>query len=107
MANSLAITTLIIGFIGTIILLFRRVPELVRIDSGKEEEEIDSKVKESKSFSRKKSFNDFLKKTLIRFKVFTQKAENKTSSIIKKIGKDSSKEGENYSDEDYWNKLKK
>jgi len=90
---------------GIIVLLFRRVPELVKVDSEKEEDAA-SEIKKEKSLSRKKAFNDFLKKTLIKFKIFTQKTENKTSSMIKKIEKNHEEE-KNYSDEDYWNKLKK
>jgi hypothetical protein len=109
MANSLAITLSIISFIGLIFLLFKRVPELVEpIFEEERKEEVGEK--EKKVLKRKISLNNFFKKSLMKFKIFIQRAENKTSSTIKKLGEKHKKEEEEDDDdngEDYWGKLKK
>jgi hypothetical protein len=99
MANILAIALLTISFIGIVILIFKRVPELVVSDEEEREGE-------EKDLPKKFSLNNFLRKALMKFKVFIQKTENKTSSAIKKLGEKSKKE-ENSEKGDYWKKLKK
>lgn len=110
MVNSIAITLSIVSFFGVIYILFKRVPELVETES--EDKKESPEEIEEKKLARKASLNSLLKKNLMKFKVLIQKAENKTSSAIKKLGEKSKEEKDDSDDdredgEDYWKNLKK
>jgi len=95
------IIILLISFIGIGVMLYTKVPVLVKLEI-KEKSSLNQRRRILKFFS----LNRFLHKILSKFKVLTLRTENKTSTLLTKLRQKSIKEKTKFSD-DYWKKLKR
>ncbi len=113
MSILIATIILIVSILGILVILFRRVPNLVKSSPEIEVSQPGPILKTKNEIVARFqsfSFNNFLRKFLLRFKIFTQKAENKISSLIEKLHQKAKKEEEESLDDssdDYWKQLKK
>lgn len=98
MKEIIALIIFLIGFIGTVVVIRRKIPVLANLVV----EEIEPKIKLNGSFSLKR----FLKRTLSKFRIITLKTENKTSNLLFKLRQKSIEEKNKFS-EDYWKKVKR
>ena len=110
MVELIAKIVLVVSFLGLVSILLKKIPQLTKPES---EEELSagfiSKIRDkfNERFGHF-SLHDFLEKTLLKFRIFTQKTENKTTSLIKKMQEDKAANGGSEEESDnYWKKLKK
>ena len=105
---------LVCSFIGMAVLLFRKIPILVKLPgvSGgrqKQEEALALKIKRKvekipgiKNFSYEK----YLQKILSRVHVLTLKTDNKTSGWLERLRRRTNRK-DDHNNDDYWDELKK
>jgi hypothetical protein len=98
MKEIIALIIFLIGFIGTVVVIRRKIPVLANLVV----EEVEPKIKPNGSFSLKR----FLKRTLSKFRIITLKTENKTSNLLSKLRQKSIEEKNKFS-EDYWKRVKR
>jgi len=110
MIELIAKIVLVISFLGLVSILLKKIPQLTKSESEEEPSaSLISKIKDK--FNERFgpfSLHDFLEKILLKFRIFIQKTENKTTSLIKKIKEEKAVNGESEEESDnYWKKLKK
>lgn len=103
--------SLVLSLIGLGVILFRKVPALVKlpVSAGDPQEALVSKIKERvKNIPVLKdiSYELYLQKILSKFRVLSMKTENKTGGWLEKLRQ--RKNHENGTNHDkYWQELKK
>ncbi|MFH1841439.1 MAG: hypothetical protein ABH800_01595 [Candidatus Nealsonbacteria bacterium] len=111
MAELTALSIFIVSFCGLGIILFRKMPVLVKLPDTPESffKPLILKVSEGvikisgvKNFSH----NLLLQKVLSRFCVLTLKTENKTNNWLERL-RHKKKPEDNFKDDHYWEELKK
>jgi hypothetical protein len=108
MKEIIALIIFLIGFIGTLVVIRRKIPVLANLVVEEVEpkmkplEEIKEKIRRNGSFSLRR----FLERTLSKFRIITLKTENKTSNLLSKLRQKSIEEKNKFS-EDYWKRVKR
>ena len=93
---------LICSFLGILIIIFQKIPLLLKFSPETNQSSWASLIKNKTSFYLKEiSTCDFFKKSLLKFKLLTLKTENKTSNLIEKLQKNDDQDSD-----EYWNRLK-
>ena len=96
---------LICSLFGILIIVFKKIPLLLKFSPETNQLSWALSIKNKTNYYLKAfSTCDFLKKSLLKFKLLTLKTENKTSNLIEKL-QGNNKENNETSDE-YWDKLK-
>ena len=104
----IALIIFLIGLIGTVVIIRRKIPVLNNLVPEEVEpkikslEEIKERIRRNGSFSLRR----FLQRFLSKFKIITLKTENKTSNLLSKLRQKSIEEKNKFS-EDYWKRVKR
>ena len=109
MIELIFIIILVLSFIGLGVILFRRMPDLVKLPEpvGDLRKVVILRVKEkAKGFPGIRNYELYLQKILSKFRVLTMKTENKTGGWLEKLRQKQNKNNGSHNDS-YWEELKK
>lgn len=113
MFDIIALVILVIGVIGMVFILYKKVPVLAELNTeGKALVVINlwnktkDKVKNHK-YVKAPHVEIFLHKALSKIRVLILKAENKTGSWLVMLRRKSIEKKQSFKKDDYWKKLKK
>ncbi len=110
MIETLAIFILIISILGISVIIFQKIPLLLRIpeipaSSFSLKRSVD-KLKDKLPF-KNFSLELFLQKILSKIRILTLKTDNKTSTWLTKLRKRAIKKKKSVEDDNYWQEIKK
>lgn len=105
-----ALLILIFSFLGIVVVLWRKIPLLVKLSqedagSGGVFSALKEKVNDT-SFMQKFSLETFLQKVLSKIRVLIIKTENKISHWLQQL-REKSQQKKLQENDDYWKRLKK
>ena len=110
MAEIIATTILLGSISGMAVILFQKIPILIKFVPEKDEQvcllrDIEKKIKKI-GFFHLSYFENFLQKFLRRSKILTLKTENEITSLMERLQQKSKNNGTKPKD-NYWKELKK
>lgn len=112
MGALIAIIILFISFLGISLMLYLKIPVLVKLPEvvqPRREEDLlfllKKKIQE-KSFLKEFSYEKFLKRLLFRIKILTLKVENKTLILLQKL-REREERKKKMKEDTYWEEIKK
>jgi len=96
---------LICSFFGILIIIFQKIPLLLKFSpEANQLSWVLSIRNKASSYLKAISACNFLKKSLLKFKLLTLKTENRTSNLIEKL--QGNNKNDNQDSDKYWNQLK-